>query len=182
MSTFWLNIEGTKQGSSLQSGSCQSSEVDDGDINNSEGRGKEGKNTATLSSGKIARLVDWNVDVLSRLLKQIIAKNQVMGSPTEIFPSSPGWLRDDSTGRTVLDEVKETIALPPFHARMVKLQDEADRTTLDSEVTQQLKEFVSSVAAMYHDNPFHNFEHASHVGMSVVVSTSQRTTSVPRIF
>ena len=33
----------------------------------------------------------------------------------------------------------------------------------------QLKDYVSAIAATYReDNPFHNFEHASHVTMSVV--------------
>jgi hypothetical protein len=31
----------------------------------------------------------------------------------------------------------------------------------------QLDDYVSAVASMYRDNPFHNFEHASHVVMSV---------------
>jgi hypothetical protein len=31
----------------------------------------------------------------------------------------------------------------------------------------QLRGYVSAIAAMYHDNPFHNFEHASHVTQSV---------------
>jgi hypothetical protein len=35
-------------------------------------------------------------------------------------------------------------------------------------VHDQLSSFVSSIASMYQDNPFHNFEHVSHVTMSVV--------------
>jgi hypothetical protein len=35
-------------------------------------------------------------------------------------------------------------------------------------VLDQLEDYVSAVASMYRDNPFHNFEHASHVVMSVV--------------
>lgn len=34
-------------------------------------------------------------------------------------------------------------------------------------VRAQLEQYVAGVAAMYKDNPFHNFEHASHVTMSV---------------
>jgi hypothetical protein len=33
-------------------------------------------------------------------------------------------------------------------------------------VLDQLEDYVSAVASMYRDNPFHNFEHASHVVMS----------------
>jgi hypothetical protein len=34
-------------------------------------------------------------------------------------------------------------------------------------VIAQLSSYVSNIAALYQDNPFHNFEHASHVTMSV---------------
>ena len=159
--------ETSKKTSSVHSGSVESSAEDRTRSESTEAV----DNVASLSSGKIARLVEWNVDVLTKILKQIMAKNRIMNSPTEITQYSSGWARDVSDGKTVLDEVKETIALPPFHSKMVHLQDEADRIELDPEVKTQLHEFVSNVAAMYHDNPFHNFEHASHVAMSVVVST-----------
>lgn len=38
----------------------------------------------------------------------------------------------------------------------------------DPEVEQQLVKYVTAVASMYKDNPFHCFEHASHVTASVV--------------
>lgn len=41
-------------------------------------------------------------------------------------------------------------------------------TQLNDDVVQQLREYVANVAALYRCNPFHNFEHASHVTMSVV--------------
>ena len=133
-----------------------------------EGKGVEGLSVG-LSSGKVARLVDWNFDVLARLLKQIIAKARLLNEAPEVDVISAGWARDLSDGRTVLDEVKETIALPPFHAKMGQLQHEADQIELDEDVSSQLHEFIANLAAMYHDNPFHNFEHASHVTMSVSV-------------
>ena len=39
---------------------------------------------------------------------------------------------------------------------------------LDEAVLSQLHEYVAGIAALYRCNPFHNFEHASHVAMSVV--------------
>jgi hypothetical protein len=38
---------------------------------------------------------------------------------------------------------------------------------LDPRVELQLYEYLTAVASMYRKNPFHNFEHASHVTMSV---------------
>jgi 3'5'-cyclic nucleotide phosphodiesterase len=38
---------------------------------------------------------------------------------------------------------------------------------LSEVVVKQLRNFVAEIASLYNDNPFHNFEHASHVTMSV---------------
>ena len=108
--------------------------------------------------------MDWTVDVLARLLKQIVTKNR--GS-LQITLKSPGWSRDVSDGRTVLDEVQETIALPRFNGKLKHQVEDWDTTELDPKVMSQLHEYVSNIAVMYHANPFHNFEHASHVAMSV---------------
>jgi class 3 adenylate cyclase len=39
--------------------------------------------------------------------------------------------------------------------------------SIEPEVVSQLKSYVTGIATMYQVNPFHNFEHASHVTMSV---------------
>ena len=169
LTTFWLEDDFHKK-RKHSGGSLESSRVDDTASTDESSCSHWDSPFPVLSSGKVSRLVDWNVDVMSRLLKQIVAKNRVMYSPNEITAASLGWARDVSDGKTVLDEVKETILLPPFHARMVHLAEEAESIELDAIVKNQLHEFVSDVASMYHDNPFHNFEHASHVTMSVVVS------------
>jgi len=43
----------------------------------------------------------------------------------------------------------------------------AESIVLEDKVINQLTTLVKSIAGMYHDNPFHNFEHASHVALSV---------------
>jgi hypothetical protein len=73
----------------------------------------------------------------------------------------------------VLDEVVEIIALPGFdrqnnhHSRHHHHQVDLTQIQLPSIVVDQLLLYVSWIAAMYRDNAFHNFEHASHVTMSV---------------
>jgi hypothetical protein len=74
---------------------------------------------------------------------------------------------DHSRG-CVLDEVKEIIELPEFDAVAARKQEGLATVELESTVATQLHEYVSCIAAMYKQNPFHNFEHASHVTMSVV--------------
>jgi hypothetical protein len=51
---------------------------------------------------------------------------------------------------------------------VARRQKDPKTIQLDTVVLEQLESFVTAVANMYRQNPFHNFEHASHVTMSVV--------------
>lgn len=169
MTTYWVS-----QGPSMKSGASRTGSSTDhcslSDLHVAP-TGLEDRAATMVNGDKGSRLVEWNVDVMTKLLKQIMAKNEVMENPTEITIDSPGWARDTDNGKTVLDEVKETIALPPFDSKMARLRKVAEDLELDVAVRSQLHQFISNVAGMYHDNPFHNFEHASHVAMSVTVSS-----------
>merc|ERR1711988_986588 len=87
--------------------------------------------------------------------------------------SSPGVV-DESVHNshervgTVLDEVKEVITLPEFNARAANKSGDYEFLELPEAVSRQLHEYVRSIAGLYRNNPFHNFEHASHVTMSVI--------------
>ena len=108
------------------------------------------------------RLIDWNVDILTGLLKQIVAQRKAKKQEeTEELD-----IRFHTQG-TVLDELTEIIALPQFAPEILE-GDEIDpeNIELDDEVEEQLRDFVTMVACMYRDNFFHNWEHASHVTMS----------------
>jgi len=95
---------------------------------------------------KESRLVDWNVEVLSKLLKHVITRRQALGlnSPPD------GEVRlDRSEGQTVLEEVREIITLPQFVATAAKKQDDPEKTELDSELKKQLHEYVTTLASFY---------------------------------
>jgi hypothetical protein len=103
------------------------------------------------------RLVDWNVEMLTHLLKQITASpiNAVESrSERKRLPKLESEL---GASATVLDEVTEIITLPGFDS---STKDHVDPAGIDigPEVTKQLCEYVSFVAASYRKNPFHNFE------------------------
>jgi hypothetical protein len=49
-----------------------------------------------------------------------------------------------------------------------KKQQDPESLDLGTEVLNQLRDYVVTIAAMYRDNPFHNFEYASHVTLSTV--------------
>ena len=71
-------------------------------------------------------------------------------------------------GVTCLDEVKEVLAMPQFDAKTAIALGKHGGVVIPSKVVDELKELVTLIAFAYRDNnPFHNFEHACHVTMSV---------------
>ena len=119
---------------------------------------------------KTARLISWNVEVLLSLIKQIVETRQARnitetGKRSDYERSVLLKGMDKST--TMLDEVEEVIWLPRNDALspQAKVDQEVD---IPAVVADELCEYVTAIAAMYNNNTFHNFEHASHVTMSVV--------------
>lgn len=118
------------------------------------------KSTKGKSDSSQARLVMWNIRILNALLKQIVAargKNNNRRGELPTFKPSSG-------GLTVLDEVKEIITLPE---KKLDNHSHAADVVLPEAVKSQLEEYVMAISRVYRNNPFHNFEHASHVTQSV---------------
>jgi hypothetical protein len=67
-----------------------------------------------------------------------------------------------------IDEVQEIITLPEFDHTANHESVNATDIVVSHTVINQLKAYVAWVASMYRNNPFHNFDHASHVVMSVI--------------
>mmetsp|Transcript_23870 Transcript_23870/g.66241 ORF Transcript_23870/g.66241 Transcript_23870/m.66241 type:complete len:611 (-) Transcript_23870:1721-3553(-) len=127
---------------------------------------------------KYKRLINWNAEMLGRLLKRIVARREAMIKLGRFSAKNETQtLSALSPDGTVLDEVKEIIALPAFDPVVAKNQELPDTIELDVAVTDQLEKLVSIVASLYRENPFHNFEHASHVTMSVVKLLARITTA-----
>ena len=103
---------------------------------------------------KIERLVDWNVGVLSSLVKRIIARRREKGLPDynwgRNFDAKVALTHD---GGTVLDEVRETIELPDFDEKAAHGEMDHESIELHPVVVTQLREFVRCVAMLYNDNP-----------------------------
>jgi 3'5'-cyclic nucleotide phosphodiesterase len=166
MQTYWLAISSAKNSRSFgeRSSSAPSSEIspDEQILENNY----KSLNPSQGLDSKVGRLVEWNVDVLMRLLKEIVAR-RLTCSKSHSSIDCPNEERFASNSDThALDEVKEIITLPSFEeAENNKNPDDA---FISDKVVQQLRSFVTNIAMMYRDNPFHSFEHASHVTMSVV--------------
>jgi hypothetical protein len=70
-------------------------------------------------------------------------------------------------GVTCLDEVKKVIQMPKFDKCAVMGVNDHFNVTISPAVIAELREYISIIACGYRNNPFHNFEHACHVTMSV---------------
>lgn len=123
--------------------------------------------THISANERLNRLIDWNVEQLSEILKLIIAGREAVlpqsTSPHEINTSPIG---------TPFEEVEEVIMLPEFNRALVQKNGKAEDIEIPPATLEQLHELVSLIAGLYRDNPFHNFQHASHV---VMVCQKSRT-------
>eukprot|EP00980_Cylindrotheca_fusiformis_P011512 scaffold2705_cov67-Cylindrotheca_fusiformis.AAC.1 len=114
---------------------------------------------------KMDRLVEWNVEVLSSLLQQIIASR---GGVVNGISTLSNAERNIGTGvGTVLDEFTPIIPLKRFEAEDLRARRRPSSIDIGEKAKSQLRTYLSQIAGMYRDNPFHNFQHASHVTASV---------------
>lgn len=164
--TYWLELR-AQSGPSTRSGSThesdepsKSGDVDCGILDADDVAAMQSPFTA-----KANRLIDWNVDVLARLLKQIVARRNA-AKEAPIMISTPDTRTRD--GKNMLNEVQEIITLPHFDKSNSEAVQDPDSIDLGDVVMTQLRAYVAAIASLYRNNPFHGFEHASHVTMSTV--------------
>jgi len=114
-----------------------------------------------------SRLVNWIVKCLTILLQKVIARRLATSRKSikqHHLRNMPGM----QDGITLLEEVKEIITLPAFNKKINKGKEKEPNTiVIPPKAIEELHTYVTSIATMYRKNPFHNFEHASHVMMSV---------------
>ena len=112
---------------------------------------------------KYARLIDWNVDVLLHHLARVISSRSRL--------TCRGALVDHSNEAASLPlgataNVAEIVVLPPFDDDTSQLRRTKPDISMLQQIRTDLHEYVTRIALMYRDVPFHNFEHASHVTLS----------------
>lgn len=115
---------------------------------------------------KSYRLVNWNVEMLLQIMKQMAAlrtaKRNVSFSSSATKATN---MRSSSTkrpsmfdldlGETPLEEVREIISLPEFDEKAARKQKNPNKVEIPQDVVEQLHLLVSKIACMYNDNPFH---------------------------
>ena len=110
---------------------------------------------------KLDRSVDWVAHNLLRLLKRVVAMRGGIDRHGSLTNSPMPSLKE---GSLPLHEVKDIIELPSQEKKYPVYPSQVD---LPPQVCIQLRDFVKTIASMYHANPFHSFEHAAHVTQSV---------------
>lgn len=103
---------------------------------------------------KMDRLINWNVDIFVVLLQKTAAYRVSREDSVATFPP---------TTCTPYQDLRDTIHFPEQVS-----QGSYSPSLLDPAVSAQLLHFVQTIASLYDNSlPFHNFEHASHVTMSM---------------
>jgi len=196
MQTYWLEIRANKN-------SISGSSHRDSSISNDDSSFNDLLPDADIESENTSRLVNWIVEVMRKLLKEIALRREAKKLLGAENAQDEELKYIPSPGNTVLDEVQEVIHLPSFNAKLAKKEGSMAPAKLSEDVEAQLHAYVTNVAYMYRvstahrqspacsnciplvkmcphpqfdfsiscisqDNDFHNFEHVSHVIMSVV--------------
>eukprot|EP00980_Cylindrotheca_fusiformis_P008664 scaffold1849_cov115-Cylindrotheca_fusiformis.AAC.2 len=114
---------------------------------------------------KTERLVEWHVETLTSLLEQIVGSRGGDVNPIQTLSNA-----ENSIGickKTVLEEFTPVIPLKRFDTEELERRQSTTTVDIGEEAKSQLRHYISTIAGMYLDNAFHNFEHASHVTASV---------------
>eukprot|EP00980_Cylindrotheca_fusiformis_P018638 scaffold6199_cov132-Cylindrotheca_fusiformis.AAC.3 len=168
MQTYWLRKSSRASIPKAASMKSEMETLEEGDDSSeSSERASEEDNDFLGIEGmnKTERLVEWNVEVLTSLLEQIVGSR---GDTTNQITTLSDAERNIGTGgKTVLEEFTPIIQLKRFDVEELERRGRPTSICIEDEVKSQLRSYISSISAMYPDNAFHNFEHASHVTASV---------------
>jgi hypothetical protein len=170
LQTYWLNIARSKTSGSVVS-SIEDIVVESFvpgrkviDSRQTKLERNRSSVVAAISSEKLQRLIDWNVELFEDLLKPIVQRKRKKygGNKSVTHNVNECILLQD--GASVRDQIVASVRMPEFQPGPAIQEVE-----LDPVVVSQLRMYITTVANLYSsNNSFHNFEHASHVIMSTI--------------
>lgn len=165
MQTYWLRsyskrVRATDSSRQIELTSCEETAEDS--FSSSDNNGIENDLLFDMngveSMNKTQRLVEWNVEVLSSLLHQIVRSRG--GSRKSIKPLRVVEANIGS-GQTILEEFVPIIHLKRADSDVLHRPQRSNSIEVGNDIKSELRSFLSKIAEMYTDsNPFHNFEHA----------------------
>ena len=130
------------------------------DLENKSSWGFIGNDHAVDVNRKEERLIESNAKLLHILLERVLAYRAQCGTQNDIGDTDANSYH----GSSIISEVTEALPLAPFESTKAYV-GQVD-TLLSETVKEKLQDYVANISFLYHDNPFHNFEHASHVAQS----------------
>jgi len=117
------------------------------------------------------RVVEWTVEIMAQQLQAVIEvrrESNLRPDPHQIIEElEQSSLSQYERDRMVFDEVAEAIILPDYGSKKNRSVPGSSGSPLDPVVLFELRSYVQTIASLYNENPFHNFDHAGHVVMSV---------------
>jgi hypothetical protein len=178
LTTFWVNVRTAATSSNADSSSSSNIDLMKPDKELPTVPTPEQECVSAIGP-KTVRLVDWNVDLFMRLLRNLQARRLSTGKAKT---SSRNLHLSRKYGTVVMDELKEIIALPKFDAKALEKETDPKLLILAPQIEEEVRDYVTTIAIMYRDNPFHSFEHCSHVAMSVTKLLSRIISPTDNIF
>lgn len=178
MQTYWLLNSNDDPDDKDVAREVSSDTVDTEDSRSSNIEDEEDGDLDIPATTKQERLVEWTVEIMGSLLQQVMASRREANTD----PGSVS-LKEQMIGKDkkVLDEFVPIISLKRFDSDELQGRKQGSRPpSIGEKATSQLRDYVSNVASMYRENPFHSFEHATHVTASVkkllmrIVDTDKR--------
>jgi uncharacterized protein (UPF0147 family) len=147
LTTYFL----TMRGSSDDTASTASSDSFNTDTEN-DGEGHDMFADVAAMEEKKNRVAEWTVEVMSRLLRDIVVGRKVRHADRDA-PSKLARLEQKSLSQeehtTVIDEVVKVIVLPDYSAAKKKYEDVDESTTLDERIVAELRSYVQTIAGQW---------------------------------
>jgi hypothetical protein len=141
LQTYWVHsaFEGTRSSTSGDTDPLSQCHITN---NNLVGNGDQ---VQRLLMDKTNRLIDWNVDILTQLLKQVMSGRSSNAAVTKNYSTKYSTTGYDGTP---MQEVVEIVSLPSFDPRISTREKDVASVTLPVSVVKQLRDYVSNIAAM----------------------------------
>jgi hypothetical protein len=104
---------------------------------------------------KRARIVDWTVEVLACLLKEITARRMATNVKSDSWSKAGETIKNaKKKNAAVIDEVEEIIMLPEFNEEVARREKKLDAcdVMLSQDVVDKLRDYIETIASLYNDN------------------------------
>jgi len=158
---YWLEVKNDTTMSTSSGAVSTSSGAESADSDVREDIQDHLADTGSALDLKTRRLVDWNKDVMVRLLRDLVSHRVAVGvSPDSDAEMEAAEKSIQKPGEIVFDELVDIVSLSQYDTKTVKCATSSTSCDIDDAVTDQLRDYISCIAGLYRDNSFHGFEHA----------------------